>query len=505
MISIYRKITIERFICFLKKYTNIANGVRADLNGLNIALHSNNYTPELLKDTIATIHKNTAKVSPENPIDLGNGISFLGFGKLSMQSNIEGDYHDFAQWKEVNGLVTLAYSKLGHILFVPALYVFSNDKPSILTWKPAFKVGNPLPTDLIADDILVLDIMDNYVEKIGNYLFNNLDDTDKLLSSVLFDIKDKYVLRENRVDIRTHIENLGYNSKITDVISKFLYTPVMNIENNRISDLMVTQNGVFSKVSYNDFSIGDSKAVILCDNIKKDHEITEVNCPNYYDYGGHTYYVDDVEWQMNENGGYSSKYRVVAEDFNPDVVDGVLFHQYAQGEGFVDTVVNIKDKLVHYAKSIIAKIKKYYEKEAMYDLFEREVFDDIVQAQIAKRVAISATLGALGGMSSSHDDLTNATNMASSAITNAMVTYALSPKKADTVEGLIKLKNFYTKEVEILKEERQKYLNAGKTRKARKADDEYWFCVDLLNRINKEEQRRIANIEKLKAAYAPKN
>ena len=139
----------------------------------------------------------------------------------------------------------------------------------------------------------------------------------------------------------------------------------------------------------------------------------------------------------------------------------------------------------------------------MYDLFEREVFDDIVQAQITKRVAISATLGALGGMSSSHDGLTNATNMASSAITNAMVTYTLSPKKADTIEGLIKSKDFYTKEIEILKEERQKYLNAGKTRKARKADDEYWFCVDLLNRIKKEEQRRIANIEKLKAAYTP--
>ena len=135
MISIYRKITIERFICFLKKYTNIANGVRVDLNGLNIALHSNNFTPELLKDTIATIHKYTAKVSPDNPIDLGNGIKFLGFRKFSIQSTIESDYHDFAQWKEVNGLVTLAYSKLGHILFVPALYVFSNEKPFIVTGK----------------------------------------------------------------------------------------------------------------------------------------------------------------------------------------------------------------------------------------------------------------------------------------------------------------------------------------------------------------------------------
>lgn len=503
MISIYRKITVERFICFLKKYTNIANGVRADLNGLNVALHSNNFTPELLKDTIATIHKNTAKVSPENPIDLGNGISFLGFGKLSIQSSIEGDYHDFAQWKEVNGLVTLAYSKLGHVLFVPAIYIFSNDKPSILTWKPSFKVGNPLPDNLVADDILVLDIMDNYVEKIGNYLFNNIDDTDKLLSRVLFDIKDKYVIREDRVDIRNQIESLGYNNKIVDVISKFLFTPIMNIENNRISDLMVTKNGVFSKVSFDEFNNGEYQAVILANNIKKDHEITEVNCPNYYDYGGHTYYVDDVEWQMNENGGYSSKYRVVAEDYNPDVVDGVLFHQYAQGEGFVDTVVNIKDKLVYYAKSIIAKVKKYYEKEAMYSLFEREVFDDIVQAQIAKRLAISATFGAISGMNNGDNSLSNASSMASSAITNAVITYAVSPKKADTVEGLIKLKDFYTKEIEILKEERQKYLNAGKTRKARKADDEYWFCVDLLDRINTEEQRRIANIEKLKAAYTP--
>ena len=387
MITLYRRMVLSRLFKFLQD-TNMLSGDAIIKDGQSITLYSTNKDCTLVKDTIAEFHRLCKDVNLNNPLDLSDDGKFIGVirSDINYESDAKDTLYDIDEI--LTGTMTFGFVDKDQSFLIPGIFVYSENVPYLMIVKPSFTVGNYF--DIISnrkvDDLIkLIPIKDDFIEEIFKYGKETLNDTDHRMIKIIMDISQgKHVLKDALPDIAYNISKLGYNPEIVKLLDKFVMTPLVKLKDGNITEIAVQEGVNFRSVSYLDFcsSKGKMFAVVLQNpNFKKFHEFT--SDPDFYKISGKSYYLDDTEWVENENGGYTTKYRVVSESesFKDNVVRGIIINQTekltpAEESKVLDATKRSVDVIKNSSLNLLKSMARRYKDSKMEKLFTKEVLDE---------------------------------------------------------------------------------------------------------------------------------
>lgn len=485
MITLYRRMVLSRLFKFLQD-TNMLSGDAVMKDGQSITLYSTDKDCTLVKDTIAEFHRLCKDVNVNNPLDLSDDGKFIGVIRSDL--NYVSDFNDtiYNIDDTLTGSMTLGFVDKDVSFLIPGIFVYSENIPYLMIVKPSFTVGNYfdiMSNRNVEDLIKLIPIKDDFIEEIFKYGKENLNETDHKMIKIIMDISQgKYIVKDALPDITNNIGKLGYNPAIIGLLEKFVMTPLVKLKDSNITEIAVQEGVNFKSVSYLDFcsSKGKMFAVVLqSPNFKKFNDFPLD--PDFYRISGKSYYVDDTEWVENENGGYTVKYRVVAESeaFRDNVIRGIIIHRTekltpAEESKLVDTAKRGVNVIKESSMNLIKTMIKKHNDSKMEKLFAKEVLDEhqkiLNKFKFEKDsfLAVSAlsgvTLGAYDRLRKKLADAYNDPNLDFGVILPELkgkkrlfatlplmalallIAYINLPKTKKTEEGLIKLYDYYLKE-----------------------------------------------------------
>lgn len=526
MISLYRRIVINR----MNRTINPLKDRALIVNDVTYSLFSNNKDDKkILADTIANFHKLCEHISAKDPMELENDAKFLGVirSTYSTSSNeLKDDNPEYFRYQQLTGIMTFAFQDdKERIFFVPSIILYKNDLPVIFVPKAGFKVGGMIDTDLVKKDAFMeFDIKEDFIQKIYNYAYNNLDDTDHTMGKIYLELSDaNTTFREGNIDIKENISRLGYNSEIVGLLDKILYTPLVKLADGNISEIVVTNGMELKSVPFVEFKTSKMLAVILTEPNKNliVESISDLN-EDIYSIAGKNFYIDDAEWKQNENGGYSTHYRVVSEKevFKENVIKGVIYGKdYYAPIGEVKVLESLKNTFTNIKKEsdrLIQKMKQHRESKNMYKLFAKEVCDKHNKLQRSLKVGNWSAIGGFlaymvtEGMWDSFDmardsvrqDIgvelpSNRPNKTAATIITAATSalfalgaYLMLPKNKETDEGLEMIYEYYGDELTNAEKERKVARESGNLKEVKALTNKIAFLRDVNDRIKREIERR---------------
>lgn len=537
MITLYRRMVLSRLLKFLRD-TNMLSGDAILKGDQSITLYSTDKECTLVKDTIADFHRLCKDVNLNNPLDLPNNGKFIGVirSDITCNSDVKDSLYDIDE--TLTGTMTFGFVDKDRTFLIPGIFVYSENIPYLMIAKPSFTVGNYF--DIISnkkvDDLVeLIPIKDDFIEKVFNYGKENLNETDHQMIKIIMDISQgRYVVKEALPDISNNIGKIGYNSNIVGLLPKFVMTPLVKLKNGNITEIAVQEGYNFKSVSYLDFcnSKGSMHAVVLQDpNFKNFVDLTLD--PDFYRVSGKSYYVDDTEWVENENGGFSTKYKVVSESesFSENVIKGIIITKKdkltpSQEAKIIDatkrSVNAIKESSINLLKNMLRNSKD----SRMEKLFTKEVLDEHQKVMnkfkfekesfLAFSVISSFTVGAYNRLRIRLEEASKDSKLDIGAILPELkgknklysalaigaiallIAYCRLPKTKKTEDGLAKLYDYYLKEQEEANKEKDQAKNAGNLKDIPRIQKRLDYVNFMMDRINREIEKRRDGNEKVR-------
>ena len=520
--TLYRKILLARLHRILSK-TKLFLGGSIPYQNSDIKLSTQNPSVHL-DDFISSFHKLTEHTSAKDPLPLDSGGYFIGC--------IRSEYSDTAKddlmvvERKVTGLVTLAFRDEKGFFLVPGIFCYFNDIPRLLVIGNAARTGTFIDDTLNMEDILVVDVMGiSPLENIYNFAKSALTPQDRTMGDVLIKLSEgRYIEKEPADNTINAMRMMGMNPELVRLVDKFLYTPVLKLQSEGVISEVFVQDGVNMKlIPYVEFMAKDKPLIVLKQS-NLSPMITDLDSDTY-SIAGKNFYIDDTEWVENDKGGITTKYRVVQEKeaFKESVSEGIIINTYdiisTYGEGALGKA---KDYLVKKYQDLTKTMKRNKNDRKMYKLFSKEIMDGHSKLLNSATAILSSTGGAiaagalLGGYGSLRDTLRNppidpedgqplleepinlpaVSPTIQSFITlgfsviAATITYLSLRKTQETKQGIETVKDYYMNEADIAEEERKEALDGGNVKKAKKLALRRSFCIGMLDRIKREEERR---------------
>ena len=527
MISLYRRIVINRMN---KQLMHLLKEKAYVVNDTTYSLFTNNKEEKkILAETISNFHKLCEHISGKDPMELENFAKFLGVirSTYSVSTNeMKDESPEYFKYQQITGIMTFAFQDdKDRIFFVPAIILYKNDLPVIFVPKSSFKVGATIAFNLDeANSFMTFDIKDDFVQKIYNYAYDNLDEADYTMGKIYLELSDSNsTFRDGEISLKDDITRLGYNGEIIGLLGRILYTPLVKLQDGNISEIVVTNGVELKSVPFVEFKTSKMLAVILREPNKNSsiESIMDLD-EDVYSISGKNYYIDDAEWKENENGGYSTQYRVVAEkeSFKENVICGVVYGKelYAPlGENkILDSLKNTFSNIKKESDKLIQKMKKHRESKAMYKLFAREVCDKHNKLQrnlkignwsaVGGFLAYMATEGIWDSFdmardsvrqdigvelpSNRPDKMTAMIITAASSALFALGAYFMLPKNKASDEGLDMIYEYYDTELTKALEDRKNAKNIGNLKEVKALTNKVEFLRDINDRIKREIERR---------------
>lgn len=526
MISLYRRVVINRMnkqILRLKDGPFVQNGVTYSLSS------SNKDNKKILADTISNFHRLCEHISAKDPMELENFAKFLGVIRSTYSistSEMKDSNPEYFRYQQITGILTFAFQDdKDRIFFVPAIMLYENDTPVIFVTKSSYKIGGKINPDLLVEnEFMTFNIKDDFVQKIYNYAYDYLDESDYIMGKIFLELSDSNsTFRDGTIDLKDNINQLGYNGEIINLLDSILYTPLVKLVDGNISEIVVTNGIELKSMPYIEFKTSKALALILREPNKNLvlESISDLD-EDVYCVGGQNFYIDDAEWKQNENGGYSTHYRVVSEKeaFKENVIGGIIHgkeYYTSIGENKVlDSLKNTFSSIKKESDKLIQKMKQHRESKKMYKLFAKEVCDKHNRLQRNMKIGNwSAVGGFLAYMategiwdsfdmardsvrqdigvelpSNRPDKMTAMIITAASSALFALGAYLALPKNKETDEGLDMIYEYYDTELTKAIEDRQEAKKNGNLKDVKALTNKVQFLRDINDRIAREIERR---------------
>ena len=529
MITLYRRMVLSRLFKFLQD-TNMLSGDAIMKDGQSITLYSTDKDCTLVKDTIAEFHRLCKDVNLNNPLDLSDDGKFIGVirSDLNYQSNSNDTIYDIDE--TLTGTMTFGFVDKDQSFLIPGIFVYSENIPYLMIVKPSFTVGNyfDITSNKKVDDLIkLIPIKDDFIEEIFKYGKETLNDTDYRMIKIIMDISQgKYVVKDALPDVTNNIGKIGYNTAIIGLLDKFVMTPLVKLKDGNITEIAVQEGVNFKSVSYLDFcnSKGKMFAVILqSPNFKKFHEFP--SDPDFYKISGKSYYVDDTEWVENENGGYTTKYRVVSESesFKDNVVRGIIINQTetltpAEESKAIDASKRSIDVIKNTSMNLLKSMIRKYNDSKMEKLFTKEILDEHQKilnkfkfekdSYITFTALSGVTIGAYDRLKRRLSEALKNPNLDFGAILPELkgkkrlyatlpimalallIAYARLPNTKKTEDGLIKLYDYYLEEQSIANKEKEDAKKMGNLKAIPNIQKRLDYVNFMMDRIMREVEKR---------------
>ena len=505
-ISLYRRITIERLYNIMLRH-NLLDGGGIPYENSFIQMWTNSTkvigkeNDAEIKEFIEEFHKQTHDVSAEEPIELLNGGSFLGAVRSEYIS--DGDYklyfeNDLGIRRTVTGLVNLAYkTPTNKIFYVPAVMLYHNDSPRLFVHAKAFTLAKPISVEHSAylpegnkttEGILIVDIKEDPLNKIYDFAIANMSDDDYTLANVYFTLdQGEYYLKKDRLEsLKNDLVKLSFTNNNLTLLNEFFYLPLVKIENNSITEVVIHYGSVIKTVPLNEFLSKRLTAVILA--AERTGTIRDLD-PEIYDFTGRSFYVDDTDWIENENGGYVTKIRVVAEkeQFAGTITKGIVKKSIpkvpSKENAIPDSVTSAMkyfDKKIEDLKSFITK---YKDEKRTYEISSKEVLD--ISEQMIKR-----NMNETEARSSVYVDGGTPVSYMSGKIYSLIATIKKLPDKIQAKETLKKIEEFFKTKLKEVNDKKNEMLKMGNVKEAKEVSNTANTYKFLLNKLSKDSEKK---------------
>lgn len=537
MITLYRRMVLSRLFKFLQD-TNMISGDAITKDGQSITLYSTDKDCTLVKDTIAEFHRLCKDVSLNNPLDLSDDGKFIGVVRsdINYDSDVSDNLYNLSE--TLTGTMTFGFIDKNRSFLIPGIFVYSENIPYLMIVKPSFTVGNYFSITnncKIEDLIKLIPIKDDFIEEIFCYGKESLNDVDHQMIKIIMDISQgKYVLKEALPDIAINIEKLGYNPEIIKLLDKFVMTPLVKLKNGNITEIAIQEGVNFKSVSYLDFCSSKGKMfalVLQSPNFKSFYEFPLD--PDFYKISGKSYYVDDTEWVEKENGGYTTKYRVIAESeaFKDNVIRGIIINRTdkltpAEESKIIDTAKRGVDVIKKSSMNLLKAMIRKHNDSKMEKLFSKEILDEHQKilnkfkfekdSFIAYTALSGVTIGAYNRLKTRLAEAFNnpkldfgvllpdlkgkkrlyvALPLAALAL---LIAYINLPKTKKTEDGLVKLYDYYMEERSIANKEITEAKRIGNLKGIPNVQKRLDYINFMMDRINREIERRRDGNEKVR-------
>ena len=359
--TLYKSIVIHRLMHFLTNVTQLADGRTEVIEDRKICLWINNDDNKLVEQAIASFHKSVDKVTPIDPVEISDSITFLGSSESFIKKYNKTMNDTFLESKTYTGIHTLAFERNGVIIYVPSIFLYVDTVPHILVPKNGFTIGKQLNNTYTTQDVLYLPFTDDILIKIANYAFNNIDDVDTKMIDIVLGLKsEKLDYVEITPDLKDIIVRLGYNPNIPSLLEHFLFIPILKFDEEGVSEVLVKESGTYYSIPYGEYLNNNSRAVIL--SVPTTYNIRSTDSENLYSFSGKDYYVDDTEYTKSPSGGYRREYKVYAESSGVKSIHAGAIYELTRLHGvgenhLIDTSV-IDDPVLSKIKKDLNEYKK---------------------------------------------------------------------------------------------------------------------------------------------------